>query len=201
MSEGQKGAKEVGGARRRTGITLPHTLSEFDVGLLVLVVCERVGEQEIAKELASSALPDLASALVITSCERSTLFWRRSEMVCFVYSSAPLTSRSMSILRRQVSMTVTTSRQLSRRTVCGKGQDVRGSGRSASTHLDSLGVHLVPLVWLRPVEPSVSFLTDEEVREVDFFELEFDGCDELSGDKLCGFGTCESRPQDGAHEP
>ena len=78
--------------------------------------------------------PFLESAFVITSCDMSTLFCNSSEIVCFVYlsvqlahvkenrsnhaySSAPLTSLSISILCKHVSMTVDTSRQLSRRTV------------------------------------------------------------------------------------
>ena len=92
-------------------------------------------------------VPVLARAFVITSCDMSTLFCRRSEIVCltylqksdqnkklekpftiYAYSSAALTSRSINILCRHVSITVETKRQLSRRTVYY--QRVRLSGKN-----------------------------------------------------------------------
>jgi len=59
----------------------------------------------------------------------------------------------------------------------------------ARTHLDALGVHLVPLVRGGPVEAGVALLVDEEVGEVDLLELELDRLDELGGDKLGRLGA------------
>lgn len=44
--------------------------------------------------------------------------------------------------------------------------------------LDPLGVHLVVLVRIRPQQPSVPLLTDQQVGAVHLLKLEFDG---LSG--------------------
>lgn len=41
--------------------------------------------------------------------------------------------------------------------------------------LDPLGVHLVVLIRIRPQQPRISFLADEQIRAVDLFELELDG--------------------------
>lgn len=165
----------------------------------------------------------------MTSCDMSTLFCRSSEMTCLTYlwgeggersaptrveeegktetySSAPLTSRSISILWRHVSMTVCTSRQLSRRTVCSR--EARGEVASVSivdrgaratrtgarrTHLDALGVHLVVLVGPRPVQAGVALLVDEQVRKVDLLELELDGLDELGRDEIGRLGAWVKR--------
>ena len=52
------------------------------------------------------------------------------------------------------------------------------------TYFDTLRVHLVILLWSRPIQTSIPFLADEQVREVDFLELEFDWFNELCGNKL-----------------
>ena len=52
------------------------------------------------------------------------------------------------------------------------------------TNLNTFCVHLIVFVWPGPVQTGVTLLADEEVWEVDFFELELDGFDELSSDKL-----------------
>ena len=46
------------------------------------------------------------------------------------------------------------------------------------TNLYTFCVHLIVFVWPGPVQPGVTLLADEEVWEVDLFELELDGFDE-----------------------
>lgn len=57
------------------------------------------------------------------------------------------------------------------------------------THLDTLGIHLVPLVRFGPIQPSITLLANEQVREVDFLEFKLDGLDELFRDFQRSFGT------------
>jgi hypothetical protein len=64
-------------------------------------------------------------------------------------------------------------------------------GSTATTHLDSLGVHLVPLVRLGPVQSRVPLLADEQVGEVDLLKLELDRLDKLGCDKFGSFGSCK----------
>lgn len=101
----------------------------------------------------------------------------------YAYSSAPFTSRSTSILWRQVEITVETSLQLSRRTVW---KNVRFSYIYdwEDTNLDTLRIHLVVLLGLGPIQSRVSLLVDQQVRKIDLLELEFDRFDELCGNKV-----------------
>jgi len=114
---------------------------------------------------------------------------------------APSTSRSIRIFLKQVSITVFTSPQLSRRTVClgGKKKDeveAPGGKTRGPAHLDTLGVHLVVGFGLGPVESRVPLLVDKEIGEVDFLEFELDGPGELRGDKG---GRLESEGHDILH--
>lgn len=79
----------------------------------------------------------------------------------------------MSILNKQVSITVETILQLSRRTVCRQRRDDR------QTHLDTLRVHLIILVGLGPVQSGVPLLADQQIREVDLLEFQLDWFDEF----------------------
>lgn len=110
-------------------------------------------------------------------------------------------------------MTVTTRRQLSRRTVCGREPRARVSETlsagesspttptgSSATHLDTLRVHLVVLLGASPVQAGVPLLADEEVGEVDLLELELDRLDELGRDKVGGLGTCATRGESQARK-
>ena len=56
-------------------------------------------------------------------------------------------------------------------------------------------IHLIVFVRSCKVEASITFLVDEQIREIDFFEFEIDGFDKVFGDysgrllaKLHGFG-------------
>jgi hypothetical protein len=68
--------------------------------------------------------------------------------------------------------------------------DASRESKPKRAHLDSLGIHLVPLLGLGPVESGVTLLGDEEIGEVDLLELELDGLDEFGRDVLSCFGTC-----------
>ena len=56
------------------------------------------------------------------------------------------------------------------------------------THLQTLGVHLIPFLWPGPVQTRVSLLIDEEVREVYLFEFKLDGPDELFRNEISSLG-------------
>ena len=49
----------------------------------------------------------------------------------------------------------------------------------SETYLNALRVHLVVLFWFGPIQPSITFLVDEQIRIVDLFELQFYGLHEL----------------------
>lgn len=146
-------------------------------------------------------MPVLANALVITSWDMSILFWSRSEMVCFTYlrncwtecgtgcgiwthSSAPFTSRLISILLRHVSMTVDTRRQLSRRTVWKEWEWVKGGTEQLMFYLDTLGVHLIMPLWPGPIEARVTLFTDKEIWIINLLKLELDRFDEFCCDEV-----------------
>lgn len=54
-------------------------------------------------------------------------------------------------------------------------------------HLNALRVHLVVLIRPRPVQTGISFLADEQVREINLLELELDRLDEFLCDELGRF--------------
>ena len=54
-------------------------------------------------------------------------------------------------------------------------------------YLDTLGVHLVILLWSRPVQSRITFLANEQVREVHLLELQLDWLDELLCHELSRF--------------
>jgi len=88
-------------------------------------------------------------------------------------------------------MTVETSRQLSLRTVYAKiVGNLLDECFQENTHLNTLGVHFVMLLRLRPVESCIPLFAYEQVREVDFFELEIDRLNELGRDEGCSLGSC-----------
>jgi len=68
-----------------TGVALSHPLGQLDMRLLSRIILINVSKETCRRPL--EALPLFAKAFVMTSCDMSTLFWRRSEIVCFVYLS------------------------------------------------------------------------------------------------------------------
>lgn len=65
-------------------------------------------------------------------------------------------------------------------------RDIPHGQTRQSTHLNTLGVHFVPLVGLRPVETGIALFADEQIREVYLLELQLDRLDEL----LCYLQSC-----------
>ena len=58
--------------------------------------------------------------------------------------------------------------------------------------LDTLGIHLVVLLRLRPIQSSIPFLANEQVRKVDFLEFELDWLNELPCHEVCCFASYKS---------
>ncbi len=52
------------------------------------------------------------------------------------------------------------------------------------SYLDTLRIHLVVFVDLRPVKPRIPLLVDEKVRVIYLLEFEFDRLDELRSDQI-----------------
>ncbi len=88
----------------------------------------------------------------------------------------------MSNFCKQVSITVETSRQLSRRTVY-RSEFAKYIGRRSVTHLNALSVHFIVLFGFRPIQPGIAFLADEQIRPIDLLEFQFDRGDKPSGDE------------------
>lgn len=59
-----------------------------------------------------------------------------------------------------------------------------------STHLNTLGIHLIVLFGLRPIQPGVSLLVDEQIGEIDLFKLQFDGFNEFLRDEGGSLTSC-----------
>lgn len=68
-----------------TGVTLSHPLGQLDMRLFGSIILSNISKEICQRSL--EALPLFARAFVMTSCDMSTLFWRRSEIVCLVYLS------------------------------------------------------------------------------------------------------------------
>ena len=59
------------------------------------------------------------------------------------------------------------------------------SRERAGVYLYTLRVHLVVLLWLRPVQPSITLLANQKVREIHLLELQLDWLDELARHEVC----------------
>ena len=97
----------------------------------------------------------------------------------------------MSNFCKQVSITVETSRQLSRRTVY-RNEFAKYIRRRSVTHLNPLRIHFIILFGFRPIQPGISFLVDEQIRPIDLLEFQFDRGDEPSCDKGGSLSTYSS---------
>lgn len=88
-------------------------------------------------------------------------------------------------------MTVETSRQLSRRTVCRYIALIRNTiDIEQATDLDTLRIHLIILLWIGPVKAGVSLLADKQIREIHLFKFQFYRLDELRRHEVSGFASC-----------
>jgi len=94
----------------------------------------------------------------------------------------------MSNFCKQVSITVETSRQLSRRTVY-RIEFAEYIRRRSVTHLDALSIHFIVLFRTRPIQPGIAFLVNEQIRPIGLLEFQFDRGDELSGDERGSLST------------
>ena len=68
-----------------TSVALSHPLSQLNMRLPSRIILCDVSKEFCRRSL--KALPLFDKAFVMTSCDMSTLFWRRSEIVCLVYLS------------------------------------------------------------------------------------------------------------------
>ena len=88
----------------------------------------------------------------------------------------------MSNFCKQVSITVETSRQLSRRTVY-RSEFAEYIRQRSVTHLNALRIHFIVLFRLRPIQPGITLLADEQIRPIDLLEFQFDRLGKPSSDK------------------
>ena len=88
-------------------------------------------------------------------------------------------------------MTVETSLQLSLRTVYLMISRENLAVQQTS-HLNTLGIHLVILFHFGPVQTGIPFLADEQIRPVDLFEFKSDRFDEFCSNKFSGFTSCKA---------
>lgn len=68
---------------KRTSITLLHPFCQLYMSLLCCIVYNPISQRMFLQKI-QAHIPALANALVMTSCDMSTLFCRRSEMTCLV---------------------------------------------------------------------------------------------------------------------